>query len=77
MRKAGFVHSAKSSAQRRLIIVVQLVVLCGTALAQKPHLLMISVDGMKPEYVTQAREHNLRLSVLERFLAEGKCYREL
>jgi predicted AlkP superfamily pyrophosphatase or phosphodiesterase len=39
--------------------------------AQKPHVLMISLDGMKPEYVTHARKHNLKLPVLERFLAEG------
>jgi len=45
---------------------------CTTALfAQKPHVVMISLDGMKPEYVTHAREHQLHLPVLERFLAEG------
>ena len=32
---------------------------------------MISLDGMKPEYVTRAREHDLKLPVLERFLADG------
>lgn len=40
-------------------------------LAQKPHVVMISLDGMKPEYVTHAKEHNLSLPVLERFLTEG------
>ena len=45
---------------------------CTTALlAQKPHVVMISLDGMKPEYVTHAREHQLHLPVLERFLTEG------
>ena len=39
--------------------------------AQKPHVLMISLDGMKPEYVTHATEHNLKLPVLQRFLADG------
>jgi predicted AlkP superfamily pyrophosphatase or phosphodiesterase len=39
--------------------------------AQKPHVLMISLDGMKPEYVTRAKEHDLKLPVLERFLADG------
>ena len=33
--------------------------------------LMISVDGMKPEYVLQADEHHLRLPTLRRILAEG------
>jgi predicted AlkP superfamily pyrophosphatase or phosphodiesterase len=41
------------------------------ALAQKPHVLMISIDGMKPEYVTQASQHHLKLPVLERFLTQG------
>lgn len=38
---------------------------------QGPHVLMISIDGMKPEYVTQAREHHLKLPVLEEFLTGG------
>lgn len=37
----------------------------------KPHVLMISIDGMKPEYVTQADEHGLKLPTLRRFLTEG------
>ena len=33
--------------------------------------LMISLDGMKPEYVTHADEHHLKLPVLRRMLAQG------
>lgn len=33
--------------------------------------LMISIDGLKPEYVTHASEHNLRIPTLRRFLNEG------
>ncbi len=33
--------------------------------------LMISIDGLKPEYVTHAGEHGLRIPTLRRFLAEG------
>jgi predicted AlkP superfamily pyrophosphatase or phosphodiesterase len=33
--------------------------------------LMISIDGLKPEYVTHAAEHNLRIPTLQRFLKEG------
>lgn len=33
--------------------------------------LMISVDGMKPEYVLQADKHHLKLPTLRRILAEG------
>ncbi|MBS1814174.1 MAG: alkaline phosphatase family protein [Acidobacteria bacterium] len=39
--------------------------------AETPHVLLISIDGMKPEYVTQAAQHGLHLPTLERFLREG------
>ncbi|MFC6646617.1 alkaline phosphatase family protein [Granulicella cerasi] len=46
---------------------------CGVAaVAQKPApLVLISIDGMKPEYVTRAKEHGLKLPELESFLAQG------
>ena len=33
--------------------------------------LMISIDGLKPEYITHADEHGLRISTLRRFVQEG------
>jgi predicted AlkP superfamily pyrophosphatase or phosphodiesterase len=33
--------------------------------------LMISIDGLKPEYVTHADEHGLKIPTLRRFLSEG------
>lgn len=33
--------------------------------------LMISIDGLKPEYVTHAAEHGLKIPTLRRFLTEG------
>jgi predicted AlkP superfamily pyrophosphatase or phosphodiesterase len=36
-----------------------------------PPIVLISVDGMKPEYVTQAKQHDLNLPVLSDFLAHG------
>jgi hypothetical protein len=33
--------------------------------------LMISIDGMRPDYVTHANEHHLRLPTLSGFLSEG------
>lgn len=39
--------------------------------AAKPHVLVISLDGMKPEYVTRAREHGLSLPTLRRFVTDG------
>lgn len=32
---------------------------------------MISIDGLKPEYVTHAAEHGLKIPTLRRFLTEG------
>lgn len=42
------------------------------ALAQTHHpVLMISIDGMRPDYVTHADEHGLRIPNLRRFVTEG------
>ncbi len=37
----------------------------------KHPVLMISIDGMRPDYVTKAPEHGLHLPNLQRFVAEG------
>ncbi|MDE1154828.1 MAG: ectonucleotide pyrophosphatase/phosphodiesterase [Acidobacteriaceae bacterium] len=43
-----------------------------SAFAQKPEsLVVISIDGMKPEYVTHAEEHGLRIPELRSFLKLG------
>jgi predicted AlkP superfamily pyrophosphatase or phosphodiesterase len=36
-----------------------------------PHVLMISIDGMRPDYVTHADEHHLKVPNLRRFMSEG------
>jgi predicted AlkP superfamily pyrophosphatase or phosphodiesterase len=41
------------------------------AVAQAAPVLMISIDGLKPECVTHAAEHGLRVPTLRRFLSEG------
>ena len=43
------------------------------ASAQTPHhpVLLISVDGMRPDYVTQADRHHLRIPTLRRMMAQG------
>jgi predicted AlkP superfamily pyrophosphatase or phosphodiesterase len=38
---------------------------------QHPAVLMISIDGLRPDYVTHADEHQLRIPNLLRFIAEG------
>ncbi len=38
---------------------------------QAASVLLVSIDGLKPEYVTRASEHKLHLPVLTRFLTEG------
>src|ERR1700722_8889607 len=34
-------------------------------------LLLISIDGLRPDYVTRADEHGLKIPNLRRFIAEG------
>jgi len=47
--------------------------LAATPLLAQTHqpVLLISVDGMRPDYVTQADEHHLRIPNLRRILADG------
>lgn len=45
--------------------------LADAAPVRTPHVLMISLDGMKPEYVIHAQEHGLKLPTLRRFLTDG------
>ena len=54
----------------RFLVLVLLV----SALASRLHaapVLMISIDGMKPEYITQADEHGLKIPYLRSLIANG------
>jgi predicted AlkP superfamily pyrophosphatase or phosphodiesterase len=52
--------------------IVTVVLLCAACLqAQIPSVLMISIDGMRPDYVTHADEHGLKLPTLRRIMREG------
>ncbi len=42
-----------------------------TASSLAASVLMISIDGLKPEYVTHADEHGLKIPTLRRFMKEG------
>jgi len=58
---------------------VAVAVVCGAANAAEPKqpvapkqpVVMISIDGMRPDYVTKAAEHGLKLPNLQRFMTEG------
>ena len=54
----------------RLFVLLACVVAAVAPLRAAP-VLMISIDGLKPEYVTHAAEHGLHLPVLQQFLSEG------
>jgi hypothetical protein len=65
---------------RRLWLGLSLAVLCGLlftppARAQeppsRPAVILISIDGLKPEYVLDADAHGLKIPALRRFLREG------
>jgi predicted AlkP superfamily pyrophosphatase or phosphodiesterase len=58
----------------RLLLFVRLAVvfpLISAATVHAKPVLMISIDGLKPEYVTHASEHGLQIPILRRFLTEG------
>lgn len=46
-------------------------VLCAAALASAASVLLISIDGMRPDYVTGADQHGLKIPNLRRFTAGG------
>jgi Type I phosphodiesterase / nucleotide pyrophosphatase len=60
---------------RGLVLAAVLAALSGTAAAQQPVqtplLLMISIDGLRPDYVTAADAHGAKVPHLRRFLTEG------
>ncbi len=59
----------------RLILIVAVLFLAAPASAQQPVqtplLLMISLDGLRPDYVTAADAHGAKIPNLRRFLKEG------
>jgi len=56
-----------------LLVAAAILLLHGGALAQsaRPTLVMISIDGLRPDYVTAADAHGLKIPNLRRFLREG------
>jgi predicted AlkP superfamily pyrophosphatase or phosphodiesterase len=52
------------------LIALALICFAATTAGAAP-VLMISIDGLKPEYITHADEHGLRIPTLRRFVQEG------
>jgi hypothetical protein len=56
----------------RKLLAAVLFAVPATCLAQaKPHVLVISIDGMRPDYVTAADAHGLKIPTLRAFLHDG------
>jgi predicted AlkP superfamily pyrophosphatase or phosphodiesterase len=53
------------------LLLIAFALFAPAALAASQPVLMISIDGLKPEYVTHADEHGLKIPTLRRFLTEG------
>ena len=54
-----------------LLVVLGLLVAAAAAQAPAPIVLMVSVDGLRPDYVTAADTHGLKIPALRRFVTEG------
>ena len=62
------------AAERRLPVWFSLIFLIVSSLARLAHaapVLMISIDGLKPEYVTQADAHGMKVPYLRRLMRDG------
>jgi len=54
-----------------LIVGFALFAAAASAQPSTPIVLMISIDGLRPDYVTAADKHGLKIPALRRFVAEG------
>lgn len=56
---------------RRSSVLFVLILLASALIAHAAPVLMISIDGLKPEYVTHANEHGMKLPFLRSMMREG------
>jgi predicted AlkP superfamily pyrophosphatase or phosphodiesterase len=68
--RAPLAHSA-ASLYRLSILTFCLLMCTGMLRAQNRSVLLISVDGMKPEYVTKADEHGLKVPNMRKMMQQG------
>src|SRR5262244_3870926 len=54
-----------------LLVALALFVTTAGAQTPPPIVLMISIDGLRPDYVTAADKHGLKIPTLRRFVSEG------
>jgi predicted AlkP superfamily pyrophosphatase or phosphodiesterase len=54
-----------------LLVLLLLTCVCRAQQQQTPLLVMISIDGLRPDYITAADGHGVRAPNLRRFLSEG------
>ena len=54
-----------------IALVLTLMVMTAAAQSPTPVVLMISIDGLRPDYVTGADKHGLKIPTLRRFVTEG------
>lgn len=54
-----------------LVATILLAASCVANAAGKPHVLVISIDGMRPDYVTQADQHGLKIPTLRSFFEQS------
>ena len=64
-------RSQPHRSRRALRLLAALLLLVAARLALAAPVLMISIDGMKPEYVTQADAHGLRVPTLRGLMRDG------
>lgn len=56
---------------RRLFVATLVAIAAIAHAARKPHVLIISIDGMRPDYVTKADKHGLKIPTLRAFFAHA------
>jgi len=63
--------SYDTAMRRYLFFLLVLVVACSQAAAASHSLLLVSIDGLRPDYVLEADAHGLKIPHLRRILQEG------
>jgi predicted AlkP superfamily pyrophosphatase or phosphodiesterase len=75
MAKREIMKKQKAYKFSKRIVNVTITALCGVSLALTMplhrHVLVISIDGLGPDYVTKAYKYHLKIPTLRRFLKEG------